>query len=72
MRWRDKTVSEVFCTEFRYTPATLEAACGAGHILVNQEGASPETILRNGDKIENTIIVTEPPIRRDPILILAE
>ncbi|OWZ78382.1 DRAP deaminase [Cryptococcus neoformans Tu401-1] len=70
-RWIGRQLLEVITTEFR--DRSLEYyrhALESGVTRVNGVVARPDLILRNGDRIDNTVHRHEPPVTNDPILVL--
>ncbi|TXT13504.1 hypothetical protein VHUM_00871 [Vanrija humicola] len=70
-RWLGRQLLEVVATEFRdrsvdYYRHALE--CGVTR--VNGVPAYPEYILRDGDRLDNTVHRHEPPVSNDPVLVL--
>ncbi|KAL1412961.1 hypothetical protein Q8F55_000710 [Vanrija albida] len=70
-RWLGRRLLEVVATEFRdrsvdYYRHALE--CGVTR--VNGVPAYPDYIVRDGDRIDNTVHRHEPPVSNDPVLVL--
>ncbi|CAG8595912.1 13674_t:CDS:2 [Ambispora leptoticha] len=70
-RWIGKSISDVFCTEFRdQSPEYYKSAIRKGLITINGNHVSAETIIRNQDIIGHKIHRHEPPVTGQPIAIL--
>ncbi|ORY31392.1 pseudouridine synthase [Naematelia encephala] len=70
-RWIGRELLEVVSTEFRDRSVEYyRHALESGVTRVNGAVAWPELVLRDGDRIDNTVHRHEPPITNDPILIL--
>ncbi|WVR06210.1 hypothetical protein IAU60_003240 [Kwoniella sp. DSM 27419] len=70
-RWIGRQILEVITTEFRDRSMDYyKHALDSGVTKVNGVIAKPDLILRNGDRIDNTVHRHEPPITNDPILVL--
>ncbi|KAH9971776.1 pseudouridine synthase [Russula compacta] len=72
-RWLDREILEIVSTEFRdrsieYYRYALES----GVTTINGKVAKPDTIVRNGDRIENIVHRHEPPVTSKPVKILHE
>ncbi|KAN0109866.1 pseudouridine synthase [Russula decolorans] len=72
-RWFNREILEIVSTEFRdrsieYYRYALES----GVTTVNGKIAKPDTIVRNGDRIENIVHRHEPPVTSKPVKILHE
>ncbi|KAF9651641.1 pseudouridine synthase [Thelephora ganbajun] len=70
-RWLGREMLEVVSTEFRdrsidYYRYALES----GVTTVNGKIAKPNTIIRNGDRIENVVHRHEPPVTDKPVKII--
>ncbi|KAF7290074.1 PseudoU-synth-2 domain-containing protein [Mycena chlorophos] len=70
-RWLNRELLEVVSTEFRdRSMEYYRYALESGVTTVNGKIARPETILRNGDRIENIVHRHEPPVTSTPVKIL--
>ncbi|CAG8436998.1 10492_t:CDS:2 [Ambispora gerdemannii] len=70
-RWIGKSISNVFCTEFRdQSPEYYKSAIRKGLITINGNHVSAETIIRNQDIIGHEIHRHEPPVTGQSIAIL--
>ncbi|KAH6910406.1 tRNA-pseudouridine synthase [Coprinopsis sp. MPI-PUGE-AT-0042] len=71
MRWIGRELLEVVSTEFRdRSMEYYRYALESGVTTVNGEIASPTTILRDGDRVENVVHRHEPPVTSTPVRIL--
>jgi tRNA pseudouridine synthase 9 len=72
-RWRDRTLLEVFTSEFRDRPVEYyRQAMLDGKINVNEKPVGPDYIVRNGDCINNTMHRHEPPVTGGEIQVIHE
>src|SRR3569833_548542 len=72
-RWRDRTLVEVFQSEFRDRPVEYyREAMEAGTVSVNGKTVGPEHVLKNGELISHTLHRHEPPVTAAPVGILHE
>jgi RluA family pseudouridine synthase len=62
LRWRGKTLFEIFCTEFKLDAVYVKTACDEGRILLNKSTCEPESVVINGDVIDHRWLATEPEI----------
>ncbi|KAI5453932.1 hypothetical protein NCC49_004927 [Naganishia albida] len=70
-RWIGRQILEVISTEFRDRSVDYyRHALASGVTKVNGKVVGPEYILKNGDRIENTVHRHEPPVTISPILLL--
>ncbi|KAK8858451.1 hypothetical protein IAR55_002678 [Kwoniella newhampshirensis] len=70
-RWIGRQLLEVISTEFRdRSTEYYKHALDSGVTRVNGVTARADLILRNGDRIDNTVHRHEPPVTNDPVLIL--
>ncbi|OCF43941.1 DRAP deaminase [Kwoniella heveanensis CBS 569] len=70
-RWIGRQILEVITTEFRdRSMEYYKHALDSGVTKVNGVIAKPDLILRNGDRLDNTVHRHEPPVTNDPILVL--
>ncbi|KAI0291309.1 pseudouridine synthase [Russula brevipes] len=72
-RWMNREILEIVSTEFRdrsieYYRYALES----GVTTINGKIAKPDTIVRNGDRIENIVHRHEPPVTSKRVKILHE
>ncbi|KAJ7478617.1 pseudouridine synthase [Mycena galericulata] len=71
LRWQNRELLEVVSTEFRdRSMEYYRYALESGVTTVNGKIAGPETIIKNGDRIENIVHRHEPPVTSTPIKIL--
>lgn len=71
LRWRGKTLAEVFSTEFRlYSESYYMNALNSGSVTLNGEKAGKDTVLKNGDYIRHRIHRHEPPVSSKDIKIV--
>lgn len=73
LRWRDRNLFEVFCSEFRdrdqdYYKKTI----AGGSVYLNDKPANLESVIRNGDCIKHKIHRHEPPVTSRPIKVVYE
>ncbi|KAF8644092.1 hypothetical protein AX16_008697 [Volvariella volvacea WC 439] len=70
-RWLGRELLEVVSTEFRdRSMEYYRYALESGVTTVNGKVAKPDTILRDGDRIENVVHRHEPPVTSTPVKIL--
>ncbi|OAV93034.1 hypothetical protein PTTG_02831 [Puccinia triticina 1-1 BBBD Race 1] len=70
-RWRGRSVIDVFSTDFRdRSPEYYAHAVASGVIKINGKNIKKDVIIRNGDRITNTLHRHEPPVTGDPVRIL--
>ncbi|KAI0686283.1 pseudouridine synthase [Cytidiella melzeri] len=70
-RWLGREILEVVSTEFRdRSMEYYRYALESGVTTINGKVARPDTIVRNGDRIENVVHRHEPPITADPVRII--
>ncbi len=60
LRWRGKSVGEIFKTEFGKDHVYVKTACLNGKILVNGRMCSEESIVNNGDVLSHHWMACEP------------
>ncbi|KIL68702.1 hypothetical protein M378DRAFT_99146 [Amanita muscaria Koide BX008] len=71
MRWLGRELLEVVSTEFRdRSMEYYRYALESGVTTVNGKIAKPDTIIRDGDRIENVVHRHEPPVSSRPVKIL--
>lgn len=71
LRWRDRTLLDIFANEFRLYPESYYLkALETGAVLVNGEKSTKDTIVKNGDLITHRIHRHEPPVSGKPIKIV--
>ncbi|TFK44971.1 tRNA-pseudouridine synthase [Crucibulum laeve] len=71
MRWIGRELLEVVSTEFRdRSMEYYRYALESGVTTVNGQIAQPDTILRDGDRIENVVHRHEPPVSSKPVQVL--
>ncbi|KIY51459.1 pseudouridine synthase [Fistulina hepatica ATCC 64428] len=70
-RWLGRELLEVVTSEFRDRSTDFyRYALESGVTTINGKRASPETIIRNGDRIENVVHRHEPPVTATPVKII--
>lgn len=71
MRWRDRTLLDIFANEFRLYPKSYyERTLDAGRVFVNGKVAGRDTILKNGALLSHKMHRHEPPVANKPIDIV--
>ncbi|KAF8190818.1 tRNA-pseudouridine synthase [Pholiota molesta] len=71
MRWIGREILEVVSTEFRdRSMEYYRYALESGVTTVNGKVAKPDTILNDGDRVENVVHRHEPPVTSTPVKIL--
>ncbi|KIM40376.1 hypothetical protein M413DRAFT_178346 [Hebeloma cylindrosporum] len=72
MRWIGRELLEVVSTEFRdRSMEYYRYALESGVTTVNGKVAKPDTILRDGDRVENVVHRHEPPVTSTPVKVLS-
>ncbi|ETW74643.1 hypothetical protein HETIRDRAFT_56935 [Heterobasidion irregulare TC 32-1] len=72
-RWYDREILEVVSTEFRDRSVEYyRFALDSGVTTINGKVAKPDTVVRNGDRIENIVHRHEPPVTSTPVRVLYE
>ncbi|CCM01282.1 uncharacterized protein FIBRA_03331 [Fibroporia radiculosa] len=72
-RWLGREILEVVSTEFRdRSMEYYRYALESGVTTVNGKVAKPDTIIQNGDRIENVVHRHEPPVTSTPVRIILE
>ncbi|OBZ69918.1 Uncharacterized protein C18B11.02c [Grifola frondosa] len=70
-RWLGREILEVVSTEFRdRSMEYYRYALESGVTTINGKVAKPETIIENGDRIENIVHRHEPPVTSAPVKII--
>ncbi|CAL1711603.1 unnamed protein product [Somion occarium] len=70
-RWLGREILEVVSTEFRdRSMEYYRYALESGVTTINGKVAKPDTIVRNGDRIENVVHRHEPPVTSKPVKII--
>lgn len=70
-RWLGREILEVVSTEFRdRSMEYYRYALESGVTSINGKSAKPDTIIKNGDRIENVVHRHEPPISSTPVKIV--
>ncbi|KAH8830423.1 pseudouridine synthase [Flagelloscypha sp. PMI_526] len=70
-RWLGREILEVVSTEFRdRSMEYYRYALESGVTSINGKAASPDTIIKNGDRIENIVHRHEPPVTSTPVEIV--
>ncbi|EGO26154.1 hypothetical protein SERLADRAFT_462897, partial [Serpula lacrymans var. lacrymans S7.9] len=73
MRWLDREILEVVSTEFRdRSMEYYRYALESGVTTINGKVAKPDTVIRNGDRIENVVHRHEPPVTSSPVKVLLQ
>ena len=71
LRWRDRTLLDIFSNEFRLYPESYYVkALETGQVTLNGKKADKDTIIRNGDLICHRIHRHEPPVSSRPVKIV--
>ncbi|KAJ6534038.1 pseudouridine synthase [Mycena vulgaris] len=71
LRWLNRELLEVVSTEFRdRSMEYYRYALESGVTTVNGKIAGPETLIKNGDRIENIVHRHEPPVTSTPVKVL--
>ncbi|KAJ7601091.1 pseudouridine synthase [Mycena floridula] len=72
-RWLNRELLEVVSTEFRdRSMEYYRYALESGVTTINGQIAKPDTIVKNGDRIENVVHRHEPPVTATPVKVLLE
>ncbi|KAJ8077417.1 hypothetical protein PM082_001847 [Marasmius tenuissimus] len=72
-RWLGREILEVVSTEFRdRSMEYYRYALESGVTTINGEVAKPDTVIQNGDRIENVVHRHEPPVTSTPVKVLLE
>lgn len=71
-RWRDRPLIDVMCDEFKLTPEYIQQAASAERLLINKVACHADDLLSNGDQITHTYTVSEPHIRSEQVMLIAE
>lgn len=61
-RWREKSLFEIFQTEFSMSRSTVDEKCFSEEITVNSRPCLPDQIIHNGDKISHSWMAQEPTV----------
>ncbi|KDQ56299.1 hypothetical protein JAAARDRAFT_690247 [Jaapia argillacea MUCL 33604] len=70
-RWLNREILEVVSTEFRdRSMEYYRYALESGVTTINGKVAQPDTIILNGDRIENVVHRHEPPVTSTPVRVL--
>ncbi|KAI0029935.1 pseudouridine synthase [Vararia minispora EC-137] len=70
-RWLGREILEIVSTEFRDRSVEYyKYALESGVTTINGVVAKPDTVVRNGDRIENVVHRHEPPVAATPVRIL--
>lgn len=73
MRWRNRTLLDIFVTEFRDRDAEFyKNAIASGQVTINKKPADLQTIVRNGDLISHRCHRHEPSVSSREIKIVYE
>lgn len=73
LRWRDRTLIDIFSNEFRdRDEAYYRKSIQEGKVMLNNRIADLDTIVKNGDLITHTIHRHEPPVSSQKIQIVKE
>ncbi len=72
-RWIGRKILDVFSTEFRLYPRSYYVnALNEGRVSINNEVASIDSVLHNGDLISHRMHRHEPPVTSQPIRVIHE
>ncbi|KAL3467814.1 hypothetical protein BJX64DRAFT_299098 [Aspergillus heterothallicus] len=72
-RWRDRTLLDIFTSEFRDRESGYyQKAIEGGKVRVNGQPAGPDTVLKNGQYVSHTLHRHEPPVTGNDIGIIHE
>ncbi|KIJ15658.1 hypothetical protein PAXINDRAFT_180656 [Paxillus involutus ATCC 200175] len=70
-RWLGREILEIVSTEFRdRSMEYYRYALESGVTTINGKVAKPDTIVKNGDRIENVVHRHEPPVTATPVKII--
>ncbi|KAH7883344.1 pseudouridine synthase [Phlebopus sp. FC_14] len=70
-RWIGREILEIVSTEFRdRSMEYYRHALESGATTINGKVATPNTVVRNGDRIENIVHRHEPPVTSTPVKII--
>ncbi|KAF8131866.1 pseudouridine synthase [Boletus edulis] len=70
-RWLGREILEIVSTEFRdRSMEYYRYALESGVTTINGKAAKSETVVRNGDRIENVVHRHEPPVTATPVKII--
>ncbi|OAX37786.1 pseudouridine synthase [Rhizopogon vinicolor AM-OR11-026] len=70
-RWLGREILEIVSTEFRdRSMEYYRYALESGVTTINGKVARPDTVVRNGDRIENVVHRHEPPVTSTPVKIV--
>ncbi|KAF9222417.1 pseudouridine synthase [Gyrodon lividus] len=70
-RWLGREILEIVSTEFRdRSMQYYRYALDSGVTTINGKVAKPDTIVKNGDRIENVVHRHEPPVTATPVKII--
>ncbi|KAI9573291.1 pseudouridine synthase [Boletus coccyginus] len=70
-RWLGREILEIVSTEFRdRSMEYYRYALESGVTTINGKVAKPETVVRNGDRIENVVHRHEPPVTATPVKVV--
>jgi tRNA pseudouridine synthase 8/2,5-diamino-6-(5-phospho-D-ribitylamino)-pyrimidin-4(3H)-one deaminase len=73
LRWRDRTLLDIFSNEFRLYPESYYInALENGQVTLNGKKTNKDTIIRNGDLICHRIHRHEPPVSSRPVKIVSQ
>ncbi|KAG0688276.1 hypothetical protein C6P40_001189 [Pichia californica] len=71
LRWRDRTLLDIFSNEFRLYPESYYVkALENGQVTLNGNKTNKDTVIRNGDLICHRIHRHEPPVSSKPVKIV--
>ena len=72
-RWRDRTLLDIFASEFRdRTAEYYKGAIIAGRVVVDGRQVPQDYVLKNGEVISHTLHRHEPPVTGQPIRVVNE
>ncbi|KAJ8594230.1 pseudouridine synthase [Rhizopogon salebrosus TDB-379] len=70
-RWLGREILEIVSTEFRdRSMEYYRYALDSGVTTINGKVARPDTVVRNGDRIENVVHRHEPPVTSNPVKVV--
>ncbi|KAG0708548.1 pseudouridine synthase [Suillus ampliporus] len=70
-RWLGREILEIVSTEFRdRSMEYYRYALDSGVTTINGKVAKPDTVVKNGDRIENVVHRHEPPVTSTPVKIV--
>lgn len=71
--WAGRTLIDFLTTRFRYhAPAEWEALIDEGSVALNGKSSSPGAVLKKNDVVSYTVVLNEPPVDRDIVILHEE